>query len=86
MTTKARKPPREVELAHPSHQPSKAEKEAPIEFPEGTTPKDLARALMQPARVRYAAIARSRAQHDTSGRVGTGSAKIGPIPGATGHF
>ena len=46
-------PPREIELAHPSYQPSKAEKEEPIEFPEGTTPDDLARALMQPARVRY---------------------------------
>ena len=45
--------PREIELAHPSYQPSKAEKEEPIEFPEGTTPDDLARALMQPARVRY---------------------------------
>ena len=52
MTTD-RKPPREVELAHPSYQPSKAEKEAPIEFPAGTTPQDVARALMQPARVRY---------------------------------
>ena len=41
---------REIELAPPSCQPSKAEKEAPIEFPEGTTPDDLARALMQPAR------------------------------------
>ena len=46
-------PPREIELAHPSYQPSKAEKEEPIEFPEGTTPDDLARALMQPTRVRY---------------------------------
>ena len=45
--------PREIELAHPSYQPSKAEKEEPIEFPESTTPDDLARALMRPARVRY---------------------------------
>ena len=44
---------REIELAHPSYQPSKVEKEEPIEFPEDTTPDDLARALMQPARVRY---------------------------------
>ena len=50
-TTPARR--REIELAHPSYQPTKAEKEAPIEFPEGTTPDDLARALMQPARIRY---------------------------------
>ena len=48
-----RKPSHEVDLAHPSYQPSKAEKEAPIEFPAGTTPDVLARALMQPARVRY---------------------------------
>ena len=46
-------PLREIKLAHPSYQPSKAEKEEPIEFPEGTTPDDLACALMQPARVRY---------------------------------
>ena len=45
--------PREVELAHPSYQPSKAELEEPIEFPEGTTPEDLARALTQPVEVRY---------------------------------
>lgn len=48
-----RRHPRDVELTHPSYQPSKAEKEEPIEFPEGTTPDDLARALMQPAKVRY---------------------------------
>lgn len=45
-------PPR-IDLAHPSYQPTKAEKEEPLEFPKGTTPDDLARALMQPARVRY---------------------------------
>lgn len=53
MSTPTRQAPREIELAHPSYQPSEAEKEAPNEFPEGTTPDDLARALMQPARVRY---------------------------------
>ena len=53
MTTETRKSPREIELTHPSYQPSKAEKEAPIEFPPGTTPDDLARALMQPAKVHY---------------------------------
>ena len=53
MTTPTRQVPREVALAHPSYQPSKAEKDEPIEFPEGTTPDDLARALMQPACVRY---------------------------------
>ena len=43
----------EIELAHPSYQPSKAEKEETIEFPKGTTPDDLARVLMRPVRVRY---------------------------------
>ena len=42
-----------LELVHPSYQPSKAELEEPIEFPESTTPDNLARALMQPGRVRY---------------------------------
>ena len=61
MTKPAAAPPREVELAHPSYQPSKAEKEEPIEFPEGTTtPEDLARALTQPARVRYVDPKRQR--------------------------
>ena len=56
MTAESRAKPAEppvIELMHPSYQPSKAEVEEPIEFPEGTTPDDLARALMQPARVRY---------------------------------
>ena len=45
--------PREVEVVHPSYQPSKAEMGEPIEFPPGTTPEDLARAVMQPVKVRY---------------------------------
>ena len=45
--------PYDLVLAHPSYQPTKEEKEEPIEFPEGTTPEDLARALMQPVGVRY---------------------------------
>ena len=53
MTVRQPSPPREIELAHPSYQPSKAEKEELVEFPEGTTPDDLARALMRPARMRY---------------------------------
>ena len=52
--TKHRTPlPFEIDLVHPSYQPSKAEKEEPLEFPKGTTPDDLARALMCPVRVRY---------------------------------
>ena len=42
-----------VELAHPSYQPTRAEMNEPIEFPEGTTPDDLARAVMRPVNVRY---------------------------------
>ena len=53
--TKPAAPPHcpEIELAHPSYQPSKAEKEEPIEFPKSTTPHNLARVLMRPVRVRY---------------------------------
>lgn len=61
MSAPTRQAPRDIELTHPSYQPSKAEKEEPIEFPEGTTPDDLARALMQPARVRY--VPRPRNNH-----------------------
>lgn len=38
---------RTVTLVDSSYQPKKAELEEPITFPEGTTPDDLARALMQ---------------------------------------
>ena len=50
----------EIELAHPSYQPSKAEKEETIEFPKGTTPDDIARTLMRPVRVRYVDPKRQR--------------------------
>ena len=53
-------PPSDIELAHPSYQPSKTEKEELLEFPKGTTPDDLARALMQPARARYVDPKRKR--------------------------
>ena len=53
MNTMYSPPRREIELTHPSYQPSKAELEELIEFPEGITLEDLARALMQPAKVRY---------------------------------
>lgn len=53
MRNPARPEPREVELVHPSYQPSKAELEEPIEFPEGTTPEDLAWAVTRPVKVRY---------------------------------
>ena len=52
--------PSDIDLTHPSYQPTKAEKEETLDFPEGTTPEDLARALTQPARVRYVDPKRQR--------------------------
>ena len=51
---------RKIKLPHPTYQPSKAELEEPIEFPEGTTPDSLARSAMQPVRIRYAQPKRRR--------------------------
>lgn len=51
---------RKIKLLHPSYQPSKAELEEPIEFPEGTKPDDLAKAIIQPVKVRYAEPKRRR--------------------------
>ena len=36
-----------LKLAHPSYQPARAERNEPIQFPAGTTPEDLARAVMR---------------------------------------
>ncbi len=44
---------REVTLAVSSYQPTKAELEEPITFPEGTTAEDLAKALMSPVEIRW---------------------------------
>ncbi len=44
---------REVTLAISSYQPTKAELEEPITFPEGTTAEDLAKALMSPVEIRW---------------------------------
>ena len=44
---------REVTLARSSYQPSKAELEKPIVFPEGTTPDDLAEAVMRSADITW---------------------------------
>lgn len=41
------KPKRRVSLVRSSYQPSKKELEEPVEFPEGTTPDDLAAAVVQ---------------------------------------
>lgn len=40
-----------VRVKHHAYQPSKAELEAEIELPEGTTPEDLARAAVAPVTV-----------------------------------
>ena len=42
-----------LKLAHPSYQPTRAELNEPIIFPAGTTPEELARAVMRRADVRY---------------------------------
>ena len=43
--------PREVELLHPSYQPSKAELEEDLRI--DATPEELIRAVVQPVKVRY---------------------------------
>ena len=53
MTAAKPDPRREVDLVRSSYQPSKAELEEPIEFPEGTTPEDLARAVMEPVKINW---------------------------------
>ena len=45
--------PRPVTLVRNSYQPSKAELNEPIEFPEGTAPEDLARAVVQPVNIAW---------------------------------
>ena len=52
MTAKA-KPKRRVSLVRSSYQPSEAEQEDLIEFPEGTTPDDLAEAVVRPVDVTW---------------------------------
>ena len=51
MTTKPN--PLPLALVRSSYQPSKAELNAPIEFPEGATPDDLAKALVRTADVTW---------------------------------
>ena len=50
MTKPKRKP---VTLVRSSYQPSKAEQEEPVEFPEGMAPDDLAEAVVQPVAVTW---------------------------------
>lgn len=47
------KEPRGVEIVHQDYQPSKKELEETIVFPDGTTPDELARAVMQPVKIHY---------------------------------
>ena len=42
-----------VELVRSSYQPSKAEQEEKIEFPEGATPEDLAKAVTRTIKVKW---------------------------------
>ena len=44
---------RPVTLVRSSYQPSKAEQDEPLQFPEGTTPDDLAEAVVQPVDVTW---------------------------------
>ena len=53
MTAKPKPKRRPVTLVRSSYQPSKAEQEEPIEFPEGTTPDDLAEAVVRPVDVTW---------------------------------
>ncbi len=43
----------EVTLVNSRYQPTKAEMEEPLEFPEGTTPDDVAKAIMRDVNVRF---------------------------------
>ena len=43
----------DVTLVDSRYQPSKAELEEAIEFPEGTTPEDLARAVTRDVNIRW---------------------------------
>lgn len=43
----------EVELVNSRYQPTKAELEESLEIPKGTTPDDVAKAVMQDARIRW---------------------------------
>ena len=44
---------RAVTLVRSSYQPSKKELADPVDFPEGTTPDDLAEAVVQPVDVKW---------------------------------
>lgn len=52
MTDKPENAKRVVTLVENSYQPSKAELEERVAFPAGTTPDDLAKALMRPVEIR----------------------------------
>ena len=47
------KPKRTVTLVRSSYQPSKAELEKPIEFPDELTPDELAEAVVQPIDIKW---------------------------------
>jgi len=43
--------PRTLELASSRYKPTKADMEEPLEFPDGTTPEEVARAVMQRVKI-----------------------------------
>ena len=43
----------DVTLVNSRYQPTKAEMEEPLEFPEGTTPEDIARGVTRPVKVNW---------------------------------
>lgn len=51
MTTETRKPPRDVEVVHPSYQPSRAELEEDMRV--NATFEESVRALTRPVRIRH---------------------------------
>ena len=53
MSTQKKPKHRPITLVRSTYQPSKAEQEDLIEFPEGTTPDDLAKAVVHPVDVTW---------------------------------
>ena len=48
-----RRASRSINLVRSTYQPSKAEQKEPLESPEGTTPDDLAEAVIHPVNVTW---------------------------------
>lgn len=52
-TKPAARKPRNITLVRSSYQPSKAELEEPVHFPDDLTPDELAEAVVQPVNIRW---------------------------------